>query len=49
MPGEISYPEFMMNVENGGSISSAVISRTGTPTGKWSLYMTSGESRISMF
>ena len=24
MPGKISYPEFMMNVEN-GSISSAVI------------------------
>ena len=36
MPGKISYPEFMMNVEN-GSISSAVIKpNRETPTGKWS-------------
>lgn len=35
MPGKISYPEFMMNVEN-GSISGAVISRTGETPTEWS-------------
>ena len=38
MPGKISYPEFMMNVEN-GSISSAVIKpNRETPTGEVDVY-----------
>lgn len=45
MPGKISYPEFMMNVEN-GSISSAVIKpNRETPTGEVELYMTSGDKQ----
>lgn len=45
MPGKISYPEFMMNVEN-GSISSAVIRpNRETPTGEVELYMTSGDKQ----
>ena len=45
MPGKISYPEFMMNVEN-GSISSAVIKQNReTPTGEVELYMTSGDKQ----
>lgn len=44
-PGKISYPEFMMNVEN-GSISSAVIKpNRETPTGEVELYMTSGDKQ----
>ena len=45
MPGKISYPEFMMNVEN-GSISSAVIKpNREPPTGEVELYMTSGDKQ----
>ena len=45
MPGKISYPEFMMNVDN-GSISSAVIKpNRETPTGEVELYMTSGDKQ----
>lgn len=45
MPGKISYPEFMMNVEN-GSISSAVIKpNRETPTGEVELYMTPGDKQ----
>ena len=45
MPGKISYPEFMMNVEN-VSISSAVIKpNRETPTGEVELYMTSGDKQ----
>ena len=45
LPSKISYPEFMMNVEN-GSISSAEIKpNKETPTGEVVLYMTSGDKQ----